>query len=865
MRFPFWRRRNEELDEEINNHLRMSAKDRQERGESVEEATKSARREIGNTALVKETTRNMWGWTSLERLWQDLRFGARVLAKQRAFTLTAVLTLALGIGANTAIFSVVNAVLLQPLPYQDSDRLVRLFSSNEKRGLAESGISAPDFKDLRTQNEIFDQITAIETTNFNLTDGQPERVVASVVSANFFDTLGVAPLIGRGFLSDEEQSGHQQVVVLSYGLWERRFGSDRSLVGKTVRLNGQPYLVAGVMPANFQFAGRRDAWVPLVLDAAIQPWRADRGNRGLLVIGKLKPEITAAESRANLELSSRRFESQYPETNAAWSIHAITFYDWIIPAQVRRVFWVLFGSVGFVLLITCANVANLLLARAMIRQKEVAVRSALGASAGRIIRQFLSESCLLALLGGASGLLLAWSGIKLFVKNARAIAPRLTDASINGRVLWFTVVVSLVTCLLFGLIPALQASRVNLNDDFKETSRSLIGGFSHRVRNALVVVEIGLALVLLTGAGLMVQSFAKLERVKLGFNPEKVLTMQIALPQPQYRDRVQQNTFYKQALDGIRTLPGVIDASAVVGLPLSGTKWAMEITIEGRAATEDGLSAQAAAVMPHYFTSISIPLIQGRDFTEQDGPDATNIIVSETTARRFWPNENPLGKRFRPGTNNPLMTIVGVVGDVHAVSLDEEYGPAIYFSAAQLGFNSMQLVIHTNGEPETATSAVRSQINTLDKNLPIYNVRTMDSYVTDILGQPRFNAQLFSLFAIVALLLAATGIYGVISYSVTQRTPEIGIRLALGAQIRDVLKMVIGQGLKLTLIGLGVGVVGALALTRLLNSLLFGISATDPVTFTGIPILLILVALLACWIPARRATKVDPLIALRYE
>ncbi len=802
----------------------------------------------------------------MQMLWQDLRYGMRMLLKSPGFTAVAVIALALGIGANTAIFSVVNAVLLRPLPYQDSDRLIRVFESNPQRGWPEFSASAPNFKDWQQQQSVFEQLAAQELWTFNLTDhGEPERVSATKVTANLFPALGIMPVLGRNFLPEEEQVGRHRVVLLSHGLWQRRFGGDQALLGKTVQLNSESYTVIGIMPANFQLAGRRDVWVPLVLDPAKEPWRADRANRNISVIGKLKPGVSLAEAQAHMGTLARGIEQQYPTSNAGWGVRLVAFYEWLIPEQVRKASWVLLGAVGFVLLIACANVANLFLARATTRQREIAIRSALGASRKRIVRQLLTESCLLALLGGATGLLLAVWGVDLLVKYTPMNIPRLSEARIDRSVLLFTLAISLLTSILCGLMPALQAARVNLSEAFKEGSGSLTG-VRHRARGSLVVAEIALALVLLAGAGLMVQSFVRLGRVTLGFNPENILKLQTALPGSQYRERSQQNAFYLQALERIRALPGVLGASANVMVPLAGGgNWALEVAIEDRPATGERLSADARAVMPHYFRTMGIPLLQGRDFTEQDGPGSTNIIISEAMARRFWPGENPLGKRFRPGTINSWMNIVGVVGDVRELSLEEDPRAAFYFSAAQLGFSALALVVRTAGNPESVTTAVRKEIAALDRGLPIYGVKTMSAILYDVLGQPRFQAALLSLFAVVASLLAAVGIYGVMSQAVTERTHEIGIRMALGARAGDVLNLVIGRGMKLALIGVATGLIAAFALTRLMRGLLFGVSPTDLITFAIIALLLTGIALLACYVPARRATKVDPMIALRSE
>jgi putative ABC transport system permease protein len=607
-------------------------------------------------------------------------------------------------------------------------------------------------------------------------------------------------------------------------------------------------------------------WVPLISDPAVYPWRADRSNRNFAVIGRLKPGVSLAEAQGAMDAIAHNLEQQYPASNAAWGIRLQSFYEWLIPEELRKGLWVLLGAVGFVLLITCCNVANLFLARATRRRREVAIRTALGASRGRVVRQLLTESCMLAFLGGIAGLLLALWGMDLLVSRLPVNIPRLNEVEIERHVLGFTLVISLLTSVIFGLVPALHLSRVNLSEAFKEAARSLSGGAGHRARRLLVISQIALALVLLIGAGLMAQSFVRLSHVRLGFEPDRVLTLQIALPISQYREKTQQAAFYAQALERIRALPGVLGSGAVVGVPLiRGMNWSFPVTVEGRTMSpEEALPADARAVTPQYFATMGIPILQGRDFTERDGSESTNIIISDAMARRLWPNEDALEKRIRPGTNNPWMTIVGVAGDVRN-NLDQEPRPTIYFSAAQLGSNAMTVVLRTVGNPEGMSAAVRNEIKTLDSKLPIYNIRTMSSIYDEATGQPRFQAALLGLFAVVALVLAAVGIYGVMSYLVTEREREIGIRMALGAEAGDVLKLVVGQGMKLAIVGVLIGLGGALALTRLMQTLLFGVNPTDPPTFIAITLLLTAVALLACWLPARRATTLDPMIALRYE
>jgi putative ABC transport system permease protein len=805
----------------------------------------------------------------METLIQDLRYGIRMLARKPGFTLIAVLTLALGIGATTAIFSVVNAVLLRPLEFKQPDRLVRIWESNPARNWPEFSASVPNFKDWQQQQSVFEQVAAQEFWTFNLTStGEPERLSATRVTANLFSMLGVTPLMGREFLPEDEEAGRNRVVIVSHGLWQRRFGSDPALPGKTIQLDGQSYEVIGILPPDFRFMGGRDLWVPLVLDAAREPWRADRTNHTLMVFGRLKPGVSLEQADADLNTIAGRLEQQYPKTNAGWGIRLRTFYDWLVPEAIRRSMLILLAAVGFVLLIACANVANLLLVRAGARERELAIRAALGASRVRVIRQLLTESVLLAGLGGLAGVLLALWGVDLIAANNALGIPRLDQARIDGRVLGFTLVVSMLTGLIFGLAPAWRAVKVNLTETLKEGGRSATGGARHRLRSALVMGEVALSLVLLTSAGLMMRSFARLQNVALGFAPENVLKMQINLPPSKYGKPDQRVTFFDQLLERLRAVPGVVEAGAITQPPLTPGNWAMEVTLEGRdaATNEAPLSADARAVTPNYFRAMSIPLLQGRDFTDQDrGDSPLTLIVSEKFASRYWPGENPIGKRFQPGTSNPFGTVVGVVGNVRNLALEDEGRPAFYFSYGHIGMPALTIEVRTAAQPETLAPALRAQVASLDAEIPVFNIRTMEQIIAVAAGQPRFQTVLLVIFSAIALLLAAIGLYGVMSFLVRQRTHEIGLRMALGAQPRDVMGLVIKQGLLLTLIGISIGLAAAFGLTRLMKSLLFEVSATDPLTFAVIAALLATVALLACYIPARRATKVDPMVALRYE
>jgi putative ABC transport system permease protein len=808
----------------------------------------------------------------MQTFWQDLRYGARMLMKKPGFTIIAVLALALGIGANTAIFSVVNGVLLRPLPYADSSRLAVLWGTQPKLDLKVLPNSGPDFVDWKNQNTTFERLAAFEEASFNLAgEGEAERVESAAVSADLFTLLGVQPQTGRSFNSDEEKSGHNKVAVLSYRLWQRRFGANPNLVGQPIALNGEGYTVVGVMPANFRFPeGNKtiDVWVPLVADTELMN---QRGHRDLLVVGRLKQGVTLAQAQTEMSVIANRIAQQYPGSNEDWGVSVVSLQKQVT-AAIEPALLVLFVAVGCVLLIACANVANLSLARAATRQKEVAIRLALGASRGRLVRQFLTESMLLAVLGGALGLLLAFWGVDALVSLLPEDVPRVDMIGVDRYVLGFTLLVSLVTGVLLGLVPAQQATKPDLTEALKEGRKSLMAiSPRNRVRSLLVISEVALALVLLIGAGLMLKSFRQLQKVDPGFNPQNVLTMQIALPELKYEEEKQQAIFFHQLLERVESLPGVVSAGISTNLPFREDSQS-DFNIEGRPEPEtvrDALIASNGSVSPNYFRAFGIPVLKGRAFTEQDTADSMPVaVINETLARRYWPNEDPLGKRLRLGAEEdgaPLCTIVGIVGDVRHYDLDKQPNAELYFPYQQQPKPSMSLVVRTASDPLKIIAAVRNEVQAIDREQPVYNVVTMESRLTESIASRRLSVMLLGIFAVLALVLASVGIYGVVSYSVTQRTHEIGVRMALGAQARDVLRLVVGQGMLIALIGVAVGLTGAFALTRLMSSLLYGVSATDPLTFVVISLTLSLVALVACYLPARRAMKVDPMVALRYE
>ncbi len=808
------------------------------------------------------------GGIRMASLWQDLRYGARMLTKQPSFTLIAVLTLSLGIGANTAIFSVVNAVLLRALPYPQSEQLVMLWQGGQRGELGQMPVSPPELMDYRAGQQVFQSLAAHTMADANLSgSGEPERLRAAVVSADWFAVLRTQPLSGRTFLPEEHQPGQNNSVVLSYGLWQRRFGGDASVLGRSVVLNGRARTVAGIMPAGFRYPSEADLWLPLAFTPE-QLSPAFRSRHYLDTIARCKDGVTLAQAQENIRAIAARFPDEGPTGMPA---RLVSLHEQLV-GQVKAPLVLLLAAVVFVLLIACANVANLLLARSTARRAEMAIRQALGAGRSRLLRQLLTESLLLALAGGTLGLLLAWWGIGPLAALAAEAIPRVDEVELDGRVMGFAAGVSLLTGLLFGLAPAWQAARLNLNAMLKSGAPGA-GGFSRqRTRSLLVVSEIALALILLAGAGLLLRSFHRLGQVNPGFNPARVLTADLALPFARYDTNAKRAAFYQQLIERLQALPGVQSAGIISDLPLSGMN-------ADRSYTHDAIppdrqrgsppNADYRHCSPDYFNAIGIPLLRGRAFTEQDTPDAEPVaIVNETLARRIWPNENTVGKRiafFAPQGLEPWRVIVGVTGDVKHRGLNEEARPEIYVPHAQAPEGTMTLILRAAGDPLALTAAVRNAVQSLDADQPLFHVRTLAQLRAESIAPQRFSLLLLGLFAAVALLLAALGIYGVISYAVSQRTHEIGIRMALGAQAGDVVRLVIGQGMKLALLGIAVGLGGALVVTRSMKTLLFGVRPTDPLTFAAIALLLMLVALLACWIPARRATKIDPLTALRQE
>ncbi len=798
---------------------------------------------------------------------QDIKYGLRILFKSPGITLIAVVALALGIGANTAIFSVVNALLLRPLPYADPDRLVMVSVGGHEA-------SAADFFDWKAQSQSLESLSAVSYWSANLGGVEvPERLQGFLVTADLFPMIGVRPALGRTFLPEEMQKGHDGVVVLSYGVWQRVFNADPSVVGKTLTINARSRTVVGVMPQGFQFYDKAEAWAPLALDPNDASVGARRAHY-LIAAARLRPGVTIQQAQAEMNAINQRLGEQYPETNANRPVKLVPVHDYVV-GPVRPALLALVGMVGFVLLIACANVANLLLARGAARQREVAVRVALGAGRLRVVRQLLTESALLALVGGGLGLLTALWGVELLVGNIPPAwvsgIPLAKGVGVDGRVLAFTLLVSLLTGIVFGLAPALQISKPDLNSVLKEGGRTGgAGGLrQRRLRDLLVVAEVALSLTLLVGAGLMIRSFIRLMSVPTGLNPERVLTLEVALPGLKYAKGEQVAAFYTQALERFAAVPGVEAAGATTNLPLGGGDQTTQVRVVGRPAAPAGQGPEISYrdISPDYFRALGIPLLKGRTFSAHDTKDAPGVaILNETMARRlFGSADAALGQRLTDVDGKDEREIVGLVGDVRHAGLDAELKSEMFVPYTQDPSNSMTLVVRTASEPTAFVAPLRAQLLALDKDQPIYNVRTMAEVVAESVSQRRLTMLLFGLFAALALALATIGIYGVVSYTVTQSVHEIGIRLALGAQRRDVFRLVITHGMALTLGGIALGLVASFALTRLLASLLYGVKATDPLTFAGVSLLLIAVALVACFVPAQRATRVDPMLALRYE
>ena len=865
----------QELDEELRYHLERQIEVNLGSGMTTEDARYAALRAMGGIEQQKERSRDMRRVNLIEDLVRDLQYGNRVLAKSPVFTSVAVLTLALGIGANTAIFSVVNELLLRPLPFRDAERIVMLWEVTPE-GRHQNTTSRANFRNWREQSTAFEEMAAFSDQRLSLTgDGDPEEVSVQLATPELFPVLGVNPILGRTLMQEDGRAGSAG-VVLGYGIWQRRFGGDPQILGKPITLNGISFNVVGIMPAGFQWHIRSrsgtgkpaEMWAVLTMPTAGPALL----GRFLSVVARLRPGASLEQATSEMKTIEARIEQDAPQYNKGFGVEILPLREQFV-GNVRSALLILLGAVGFVLLIACANVANLTLSRAAARQKEIALRAALGASRLRIVRQLLTESLLLALLGSMLGLGLAWCGIKALV----AISPRdlvnLQGVSINLTVLGWTLAVSLATGIIFGIAPALEAARLNLNDALKEGGKRDVGrgARSSRLRNVLVVAEVALALVLLVSAGLLVKSFSRLRNIHTGFDTENVLTMVVHLAGARYKEDPQVVGFFRQASARISAIPGVRAVGIVNYLPLyGGLGSSTGFSIEGQPELPpgEGPITNVRVSDAGYFEAIGVPLLRGRNFTDFESSEAKHvIIISDSLARQYFPGEDPLGKRISVemfDKPNPTQ-IIGVVGDVRYDSLTNEAEPTVYYPHPELTYEFMTLVIRTAGDSAAITPAVRSVLHEIDPNQPVSDVRTMDQVMGETLARARFNTLLLALFAGLAMLLAAVGIFGVMNYSVNLRTREIGIMLALGAQPGRILTLILRQGLVLTLTGIALGVAGALLLTRVMSGMLFGVEATDPLTFAAIVVLLSVVSVIACYLPARRATRVDPVIALRYE
>ncbi|HEX8128499.1 MAG TPA: ABC transporter permease [Pyrinomonadaceae bacterium] len=860
-------RRERELAEELESHLQMHVEDNIRGGLSPQEARRQALVKLGGVEQTKEKYRRQSGVPMLGDMWQDLRFGARVLLRQPAFTLVAVLTLALGIGANTALFSVINAVLLRPLPFPDSERLVALYETFQPSG--QSAVSVPNLRDWQQQNTVFEGITAYVDGAFNLQAGDsPQRLEGLSVQANYFDVLGLRPQLGRAFLKGEDEAGSERVVILSDALWRNGFGADPGIVNRTIPLNGQKYTVVGVMPPQLSALSRTQLWSPLVF---AEGERQDRRSRTYFTIGRLKQGVTLEQASEQMSLIAARLEQQYPEAQAGRGARLRRYVDEIV-GDVRQPLFLLMGAVGFVLLIACTNVANLLLARAAGRYRETAVRVALGAGRWRLIRQFLTEGVLLSVAGGAVGVATAWLGLDLLGKLAFAFLPRASEIKLDLRVLGFTLLVSLLTGIMFGIVPAAQALKTNVQEALKDGGKGSAQGFGgNLMRSLLVVAEIAAAFVLLIGAGLLIKSFTKLQAVEHGLKPENVLTAKLSLAPERYTDGDALRRFHGQVLERVAALPGVEAAGLTSHLSVEQYGTNGYLAVEGKTypPTQEPL-VELRVVSPGYFRAMGVTIVRGRAFDERDTKDSPlGVIINETMARAIWPGEDPIGKRVSGRPIRPdWVPIIGVAADVKNMGLTQPPAPEFYFNYAQGGediLRNMTLAVRSRLDPASLGTAVRREVQAVDPAQPLFNVQTMQAVLDDTVSGRRLNMTLLGVLAALSLVLAVVGIYGVMSYNVTQHTREIGIRMALGAKPSDILKLVVGRGATLALVGVFIGLLVSLVLTRLMSGLLFGVSATDPATFGGIAALLFAVALIACYLPALRAIKIDPLIALRYE
>jgi putative ABC transport system permease protein len=798
---------------------------------------------------------------------RDARYALRMLVRTPGFSLVAILTFAVGIGINTAVFNVVNGVLLRPLPYPDFDRITLVWMDNRRQGIKEDIASYPNYIDWKTQSTSYQHMAAFFPLAFSLTGaGEPERLQGVMVTANFFDVMGVQPMMGRLFTPENETPGKDGLVLISHGLWQRRFGGTQDVIGRTISLGGRQHEIIGVMPPTLRFPDKAEFWVPLAPD---RDDREARGSFWLPVIGRLKPRIPVAQAQAEMDGIGKRLEEAFP-ANRGYGVYVVPLHRQLV-GNIERPLVILLAAVGFVLLIACANLANLMLGRTAARRKELAIRTALGAGRGRLMRQIVTETFVLALLGGAVGVVIAFWVTQLFITIGGDSIPRQDAITMDVRVLGFALLVATVAALLAGLAPAVQASRRKVVDHLREGAREGTGAASRRTRNVLVAAEIALALVLLTGAGLLIRTLWSMQRVERGFNPRNVAMMTVSASGAAYPRGDEVRTFFARLLERVRALPGVESAATGTGVlqPLVTNSGVFSIEGKPLPPPEQLVEYPVESVSPGYFETVGMTLLRGRSFTDADHADAPRVIViNEALARHGWPGEDPIGRRMRAGgerSTAPWMTVIGIIKDAHRNDVTREIRPELYTCSLQATSRTQTLLVRTAGDADAIVTAVRREVQAIDPQLPLFGVTTLERELSLTLTQPRFQAVLLATFAAIALLLATIGIYGVTSHAVSQRTQEVGIRMAMGAARRDVLRLILVQHLRPALAGLVLGLIGAFALSRSLESLLFGVRATDPITFTVVGLALLVVAAAACWIPARRATRVDPLVALRTE
>jgi putative ABC transport system permease protein len=863
-----------ELKEEIEFHLSLEAM--QQEGNAADDALRgdapyAARRRFGNVTHYAEETRAMSRLGFFDMARQDIRFALRTFRHAPGFTAVAGLTIALGLGATTAIFSVVNALILQPLPYPDAERIVAVWMDNRKLGVREDFHSYPNLADLKSQNQVLSHLAPYNAVGFNLTgSGEPQRIIAGALPAEAFDALGVKPILGRLFTAENETTGSDGVVVLSYGLWQADYSGDPAVIGKQIELNGRKRTVVGVMPKSFAFPSEQSRlWVPLVIPDGL---KTARSAYAYPAIGRLKPGVSLARARADLSAIGKRLEQEYP-FNHDYGVFVNPLPEQVVGPTLRTTLWIMLGAVAAVLLIACANVANLLLSRAAVREREVTVRMALGASGGRLIRQLLTESVLLSLIGGVAGVFLAAGGLRVLKAVAPSDLPRMDGVGVNTTVLIVTSFVTLFTGMIFGLVPAMQSSRTRLSETLRDGGRGGTSGRAgQRLRRTIVAAQLALVVVLLTGAGLLIRTFVSLQGTSLGFETRGVLTLSVQLPRAKYNDNRQTTALYQSFLDRVRAIQGVVSAGTVTTMMLTTTPNSGGIAAEGRAPRDQDPEVTFDAASPEFFKTVGARLVAGRYFTAADRDSAPPVaIINEHMAKYYWPGVSAIGKRVNFGganadtTQSPWTTVVGVLADMRRTGVDMPVRNELFVPFAQSPSAGNLVVIKAARDPMSLVPSVRAAMRALDPTQPLSNIRTMDEMLSRLVAQRRFSATLVASFAALALVLATIGVYGVTSYLVTQRTKEIGVRLALGADPRAVTRLVVFDGMKIGVLGLVIGIVGALSTTRLASSLLYGVSPRDPSTVVGVSTFLLLVVAFANYLPARRAARVDPLVALRQD